>query len=503
MIKLSIEQISEILFETAAEGLVVVNTSGEIVVANPRIEELFGYSISELEGEKVEILIPKKYHGHHHHHRESYNQNPVKRHMGMGMDLLAERKNGSHFPVEVSLNHFVVNGQMMIMALITDITQRKEAENLVIKAQEGLEHKVEERTLELVKSQRLYKAIAENFPNGTINVFDKNLKYVFVEGKELFRTGIRSDMLLGTSYLEKIAGEIKSEVEERLRQVFEGKNDSFEVVFNGQTYSLSAVGLEGVSGEIDQILVVEQNITQKKEAERKVKDALNKERELNELKSRFVSMASHEFRTPLSAILSSATLISKYPTTDQEPKRDKHVRRIKSSVHNLENILNDFLSLDKLETGSKQVRKELFDFAGLMAQIEDEMQTLIKAGQQLKFDFPQQTIFCDEQIVRNILRNLISNAIKYSPESATIQIRSWLKDGSLCLEVVDQGIGIPKEDQANLFARFFRASNATNIQGTGLGLNIVKRYIELLEGQISFESEHGNGTTFFVRIPID
>ncbi len=237
---------------------------------------------------------------------------------------------------------------------------------------------------------------------------------------------------------------------------------------------------------------------------REVKDALAKERDLSELKSRFVTMASHEFRTPLSTILSSVSLISRYNDPKDEEKRLKHVNRIKSSVNNLTGILNDFLSLSRLEEGHVMNDPIEFSINELCDEVIDEMNSILKEGQEIKVDAVQdiQKVFLDKNLVRNIMINLISNAIKYSEEGKLIFVRTYIENDVLTIEIKDQGIGIPEEDHDYLFSRFFRAHNAANIPGTGLGLNIVKKYLDLLRGRIEFQSKQSEGTTFTVQIPI-
>jgi len=249
-------------------------------------------------------------------------------------------------------------------------------------------------------------------------------------------------------------------------------------------------------------------VTERLEAEGKLrmqetelKDALNKEKELNELKSRFVSMASHEFRTPLTSILSSAAIIGKYDKTDQQENREKHIKRIKSAVTNLTGILNDFLSLSKLEEGLVEVQLQELNLDHLCQEVIIATEGMRKGKQNIIHtahgDDPH--IIVDERILKNILFNLLSNAIKYS--DADIHCDLYFEEDHFTIKVIDQGIGIPLEDQKYLFSRFFRAGNVTNIQGTGLGLNIVKEYVDILNGEITCESIHEEGTTFTVTIP--
>jgi PAS domain S-box-containing protein len=231
--------------------------------------------------------------------------------------------------------------------------------------------------------------------------------------------------------------------------------------------------------------------------------SLEKEKEVNDLKSRFVSMASHEFRTPLSTILSSISLLAKYITTEDQPKRERHIERIKSSVKSLTDILNEFLSLGKIEEGKVEVKPETFDLTEFINGIIDEMNVLLKQNQNIQYTHKGSPYIClDSNLLKHVLVNLLSNAIKFSPENAVVRIETNIDDAYTQILVIDQGIGIPKNDQVHLFERFFRASNVTNIQGTGLGLHIVGRYIELLNGEISYSSELEKGSTFKINLPI-
>ncbi|MEZ4722696.1 MAG: PAS domain-containing sensor histidine kinase, partial [Flavobacteriales bacterium] len=436
--------------------------------------------------------------------RKSYVQNPHKRPMGKGYDLIGLRKDGTSVAVEISLNYFKEGGEMMVMALIMDVTVRKEHEAQIMMLNKTLEKRVEQRTRELQESQTLYRLIARNYPNGTINVFDRDLNYVFVEGQDLYKTGVTSDHLMGKNYLSQLPEAIRPEMKARLESVLGGENISFEMDHQNQQYLINAVGLADKSGHINRILLVEQNITEQKQAEQKVLEALNKEKELNELKSRFVSMASHEFRTPLSTVLSSLSLIQKYDEQGDQDKKDKHYQRIKGSVRHLTGILNDFLSLEKVESGKVSVHKSDFDVQQIATEIVEQLQDTAKVGQRIHFEYSGASLInTDQNILRIILNNLLSNAIKYSEEGKNIWLNMNVSGNLLRITIKDEGIGIPYEDQPNMFARFFRAKNALNLEGTGLGLNIVHRYLQMLGGKIRLESAPMEGTTFFVEIQID
>ncbi len=244
---------------------------------------------------------------------------------------------------------------------------------------------------------------------------------------------------------------------------------------------------------------------QLEERENQLNAALSKEKELNELKSRFVSMASHEFRTPLSSIMSSASLIGKYVEKGEVEKSSKHIERIKSSVNNLTGILNDFLSLSKIEEGKVTVNKENINLRDLCNTILSDVQSMLKGNKKIIHNGVEDiVIYTDPRVLKNILFNLISNAIKYTnKEKSIIELSAKAVGSDIVIEVSDNGLGIPEKEQKHLFDRFFRASNVETIQGTGLGLNIVLRYLKLLDGDINYESIENEGTTFQVTIPLN
>jgi PAS domain S-box-containing protein len=386
------------LFEHATEGILVANNEGFIVKVNPAAEKLFGYGKDELLGLKVDTLVPRRLAEKHVKNRENYGKSPHPRMMGTGLDLFGQRKDGSEFPVEISLSPFTNDEGKFVIAFIVDITVRKEAEKKLKNYSWELEKEVEQRTT------ILSEAIAE---------------------------------------LEKIKEEL--------------------------------------------------NI------------ALAKEKELNDLKSRFVSMVSHEFRTPLATILSSLSLVRKYKETNDNEKQEKHMDRIKTSVNNLTDILNDVLSLSKLEEGKVTVAPEDIDISEFVNEVLQDVQVIAKTGQQLNYKHIQGELLTslDKKILRHILFNLVTNAIKFSPENKPVTIQTSIINNKFILSVEDQGIGISEEDQKHLFESFFRGENAINIQGTGLGLNIVSRYVDLLEGTIQLNSKLDEGTKFTIYIPLN
>ncbi len=233
-------------------------------------------------------------------------------------------------------------------------------------------------------------------------------------------------------------------------------------------------------------------------------ESLDKEKQLNLLKSRFVSMASHEFKTPLTSIQLSASLIGKLAVEFDNPTLKKCTETIKNAVKNLTNILNDFLSLELLETGKiKPILIEL-DVVDFSDQITEEMQSLAKADQRIVYHHKGvgRLATVNPSLLKNSLINLISNAIKYSGPDSLIEFFTKISKDYFTVVVRDNGIGIPKKDQVHLFEAFFRAHNTGNIPGTGLGLNIVGRYTGLMNGKIKFKSKENIGTSFTLTFPI-
>ncbi len=240
------------------------------------------------------------------------------------------------------------------------------------------------------------------------------------------------------------------------------------------------------------------DMTTHKELEEKIRSALATEIELNKMKSNFVSLASHEFRTPLTSILSSAVLLDRYAYGEHHEKAAKHVARIKSSVNNLTTILDEFLSISKIEEGKVTPKIEQVNIKEYLAKICTSFNNFSKPGQEIAYEHHgMEEVYTDPVLLGNIVNNLVSNAIKYSDEGKKIFVVSNANN-RLHIEVRDNGIGIPKEEQKHLFNRFFRASNTGTAQGTGLGLHIMKHYVDMLHGHVNLDSEVGKGSTFTV-----
>ena len=254
-----------------------------------------------------------------------------------------------------------------------------------------------------------------------------------------------------------------------------------------------------VSAE-NEVMAIVRNITDRKQAEAEMHHTLAKEKELSELKSRFVTMTSHEFRTPLTTILSSAELMEDFGSHWSEEKKLLHLRRIVTTVKHMNQLLDDVLLIGK--AGKLECNLTALDIVQFCHDLVEEMQ-MITDSHTIKFNYQTEVsnVALDEKLLRHILINLLSNAIKYSPTRSTVSFELSIDLEKIVFRIQDRGIGIPKSDREQLFQSFYRASNVGTISGTGLGLAIVKRAIDLHCGEIAFESEVGVGTTFVVSLP--
>lgn len=267
-------------------------------------------------------------------------------------------------------------------------------------------------------------------------------------------------------------------------------------------FSCSAIQTE-IEG-LQNFVYIGRDISERKRLEAEMMNALERERELRELKSDFVSMASHEFRTPLTAIFSSAELLRDYGQFWPNDKKVKHFNRIESSVKRMIQLLDDVLLCSQAEAGKLEFNPKPLELKSFCADLIEELQLGIGEKHNITFNYSgiNDSACMDKKLLQHILTNLLSNAIKYSPEGTTVLFCCSCQEEEVSFEIKDEGVGIPLEDQARLFESFYRAKNAASIPGTGLGLAIVQKSVELHGGKITMHSEEGLGTTFTVILPL-
>ena len=384
------------IIENAIDGIITIDERGLIESINPAACALFGYSIEEVIGRNISMLMPRPDKDQHDEYIARYQRTGSPHIIGTGRDVNGQKKDGTLFPFRLGVNEVKYSGRTIYAGFIHDLSKEKEAESKILHYASQLEKLVEERTVSLQKS-----------------------------------------------------------------------------------------------------------VTELQEAKETVSKSLEKEKELNQLKSRFVSMASHEFRTPLSSIQLSASLIEKYKLQSDDTNVSKHVYKIKNSVGNLTTILDDFLSLERLEAGKIETNFTKFDIVKLAEEITEEMQLMAKKDQNIIYQHTglSSMVLLDQNLLRNCIVNLISNAIKYSGENTFIEFNTELTGAECIVTVKDNGIGIPETDHKHLFEPFFRANNTGNIPGTGLGLNIILRYVKLMGGKVDFNSLVNQKTIFTLNFP--
>ena len=535
------------IIEAALDGIIAINERGIIEMLNPAAAKMFGYSAKELVGRNISMLMPQSYAQHHDQYLQNYLRTGEKHVIGFGREVEGLRKNGTSFPLRLSVSEVKTDGHSLFTGIVHDLTVEKKAALALKQEKERTQQYLDiantmivvvskNGTIELINNKGCEllgisekEALGRDWFDLTIPEEQRNFIRTFfqntIKGDHQVPDYFENEIItqIGTKRLiawrnalvldddGQVTGTISSGVDITEQRAAEDRI----IRLNAELEQRVDQRTEELAGAVNQLLNInkklEHEIQERRAAEaalrhseQELRRAYEKEKELSELKSRFVSMASHEFRTPLSAILSSADLIEAYPKEEQQEKRLRHTSRIKGSVSNLTGILNDFLSLSKLEEGKVGIQPVHFLLHEFVEETLEEISGLLKSGQHVRKVMPdvQVEMYTDKKVLKNICFNLLSNAIKYSDAGQPIDCSLRTDDRMLYITVADYGIGIPPEEHQHVFSRFFRAHNAENIQGTGLGLNIVKRYVELLQGNITFESKLGQGTTFQCAVPI-
>ncbi|HEY9612662.1 PAS domain S-box protein [Allocoleopsis sp.] len=450
-------------------------------------------------------------------------------------EVQLRRSDGSFIWLSVSQTLNTTEDEPVIEGLIEDITDRKLAQEALQQARDELEIRVAERTQELRQANELLLVEMQEREQAQQDVRDREERYrqlvelspdaIFVQcdGRFLFVNsatvklfGAKSqDELINRPVLDIVHPDDQDIASERIRHLreqgkpVERREEKF-LKLDGTVIDVEVAAAPFTYQEKPAAQVVVRNISDvydelrlRKRAEEELRNALEKERELSHFKSRFISTISHEYRTPLTIIQSSAELLERYEHKWSKEKKLIHFQRILASTRHLTNLVNDVLfigqaEMKKLEFNPAQLNLEEFCL-GLVEEFCSSIsnQTTITSNIQCNC-----TNAClDEKLLRQILANLLSNAIKYSPDGGTIRFDLECRKGAATLRIQDSGIGIPTEDFSQLFESFHRARNVGTIPGTGLGLAIVKKCVDLHGGQITVESEAGVGTTFTVTLP--
>ena|GEM_PF-728367 len=486
------------IFEQAAMGIAQTAINECFIKVNQKLGDMLGYSKDELITKTVSDIS-------HPDDIEIDRQYLSKLLTGKIKTFSREKrylhKNGSIIwgKITVSVVRKISGEPDYFIGVIEDISERKKAEadlensetklNSILNSMEDVVWSFKADSSELIyinkQVEKVYQRSQEEFYDN-INLW---LEMIHPE-----------DRLIATKACEEMLIKGFKDIEYRILR------PSGEIRWLRDRGTL----IYGENGQPLRIDGIATDITEKKQAEEEIRKALAKEKELSCLKTRFITMTSHEFRTPLTVISSSAGILSTFGNQLSEEKKEEHLEIIQNSVVHITELLDDILTINRTETDTLKIKSETFELISFCERIVEEISLSTKTHtivftldltDDLK-DKNKINAYLDKKILRQILMNLLANAVKYSPGGGQIHLILTITDNLVQFQVKDSGVGIPPEDKKHLFDSFYRGSNVEMIQGTGLGLAIVKKCVELQGGKVTFTSELNRGSTFFVTLPL-
>lgn len=481
------ERMSAIL-QNNSDGIILAGIDGAIDQANLAFDKMFNYEVDEMFGKKLNTLFEPGCAVYLIQAEEDVvrTKHPVR------TEVIARRKDGSTFNADVALSA-IANSKgeaWKIICSIRDITERKRVEEL------------------LRRNEQRYRSLFDQ-THDAVFILDLEGHHIVANKKASDMLGYAPEELNNLSYRQIVAPSDLAESFNVLEMLHSRQTiPLYERLFrkkNGDVFPVE-ITVELVCDTNDEpmhIQSVVRDISERKRAEAAVRDALEKEKEVGELKTRFVSMASHEFRTPLATIQATSDSLRYYISKMSEEQINGRFDKIQTQVKHMTLLLDDVLILGKLQAGKLDFNPDEVDLARFCHEIVEELQSIHQETHQLIYSCSQESIsaYVDPKLIRQIVTNLLTNGIKYSPAGKSVSLALYTQDQDIVFQVTDSGIGIPQEDQARLFEAFHRAQNVGNIAGTGLGLAITKQAVDLHQGHISFKSQTGVGTTFTIVIP--
>lgn len=474
----------KLITENSHDIVTLMDTEGVYDFVSPSVKEMLGYEINEVLGRKISSFIHPQDLDEVVRELDKTVEEKLKDHK---MTFRYKNKEGDWRWMEAQEGVILDDAGRIIYIRSNqrDITEK-------ILTQQKLQEKEEQ-----------YKLVSEN-SGDVIALQDFEGRISFISPSSKFLLGYAQDALLDTFYSDLIHPEEQPFVQSIINQVVENKSKNVKVTYRIQAEDEQWIWVESSYSSIEDSngnFLYLQSST--RDISERIK-ALEKERQLGKLKSSFISMASHEFRTPLTTIQSSNELINMYLDADPEPntKLKKHVGRIRAELERMNSLLKDVFTLGRLDVGKTVIKKDITSLTGIVKQVVLENSVQHKSRNvKVSIKGQERQIELDSQLIGHSLSNLINNALKYSENKPDPEVIITYKKVGVCVEIKDYGIGIPEKDQKGLFESFSRATNVGDIEGTGLGLIIVKNFVEIHEGTVTFKSELGKGTSFFVNLP--
>ncbi|MBF8261950.1 MAG: PAS domain S-box [candidate division NC10 bacterium] len=507
------------LLEAAPDAMVINNSKGEIVLINSQAEQLFGYSREELLGQPVELLVPERFRSQHREHRVRYFEAPRLRGMGAGLTLYGLRKDGTELPVDISLGPCEIEGEILVLSAIRDITERKRAEEALQKAHDELELRVEERTAELDKArERLQYLLAVSPAIIYTNKGSGDFACTFVSNNLEPIMGYAPWEMLEDPKLwvkrlhpedaKRVFGEILPLLERGGGTVeYRFRHRAEHYIWIQDTFGV----MRDAAGNPEEIVGSWADITDRKRAEEELQVAKEAAEVANQAKSRFLANMSHELRTPLNAIIGYGEMLLEEAEDLGQPGFIPDLQKIHAAAKHLLALINDILDLSKIEAGKMDLYYETFDVPPMIQDVVATITPLVKKNANVL------EVHCADDLgamradltkVRQTLFNLLSNACKFTEHGTiTLEVTCETVDGGgwVTFRVRDTGIGMTPEQMEKLFQEFSQADASTTRKygGTGLGLAISRKFCQLMGGDITVESTLGHGSTFIIRLPAE
>ncbi len=499
------------VFEVARTGICIVDETGMFVRVNPAFCQLVDYSPAELVGRHYAMCAPPSVAEVKDKFLDALLGDSPK----IPREWQIRRRQGELFDGLVSFRPITrPDGRRFVVITFSDITDSKRAQAQIEALNRDLEQGIRERTseltgkiAELVDSEQKYHRVINLTREGFWLINARN-ETIEVNAALCQMLGYREDEMLGRTPLEFVDDRYRHVLEQRMVPMPVPAQATYEVVLvrkDGRPISAAynATAVMNAQGEREFSFAFITDVSERKRLEEDLLETLAREKELSEIKSRFVSMTSHEFRTPLAAILSSTELLADYGERLPVDEKQELTDMIKASVMRMTHMLDDILLIGRADAGRLEFSPQPLDLRAFCARILDEVGKGNEGRHQmiLRHRGTVRPVNVDEKLLRHILINLVGNAAKYSPTGGLVELTATCGESDLQLEVADQGMGIPREDLPGLFETFHRGSNVGNIPGTGLGLAIVKKAVDLHGGTISVETQLGKGTRFTVTLP--